>query len=362
MLAPRLARLRAALAEMQLPAFLVTQTDNVGYLSGFSGSSAALLITPGEAVLVTDGRYTSQAQHESPGFVVRQCEATQSLIDCVAAQVKSMALSTVGIEGAAVTLQQFEALNKELTGINLKPTSGVVETLRLVKDEAEIERIRAACVIADRGFQFILTQIRPGIAERDLAAELEYFMRKSGSEKEAFETIVASGARSALPHGRASDKPVEVGDFITFDFGARLNGYHSDLTRTVVLGKASERQREVYQTVLDAQQAALAALRPGLTGKEVDGVARDLIAARGYGDRFGHGLGHGLGRQVHDGGGLSQRIDLTLEPGMVMTVEPGVYLEGWGGVRIEDDVVLREGGIEVLTHAPKELIEIPVAA
>ena len=162
------------------------------------------------------------------------------------------------------------------------------------------------------------------------------------------------------PHGRASDKLLEAGDFITFDFGARVGGYHSDITRTIVLGTATDRQREVYQVVLDAQQAAIAALRPGMTGKEADQVARDRIAARGYGDYFGHGLGHGLGRHVHDGGGLSQRIDMTLAAGMVLTVEPGIYLEDWGGVRIEDDVVLRETGAEILTHAPKELIEIVV--
>jgi Xaa-Pro aminopeptidase len=355
---PRLARLRAAMAEMQLPAFLVTDMENVGYLSGFSGSSAALLITPEQALFVTDGRYTSQAGRECPGYEVRQTEATQSLIGRVAVEVGELRLSPVGIEGASVTLEQFDAMRKELEGIELRPTVGVVETLRRVKDESEIERIRTACGIVDRAFEFIRGQIKPGVAERDLAIELEYFMKKAGSEKEAFDTIVASGARSALPHGRASDKRVEVGDFITFDFGGRVQGYHSDLTRTVVLGKASDRQREVYGVVLQAQQAALAALRPGMTGKEADQVARDIITARGYGEQFGHGLGHGLGRRVHDGGGLSQRIEMTLEPGMVMTVEPGVYIPGWGGVRIEDDVVIREGGAEILTHAPKELIEI----
>jgi Xaa-Pro aminopeptidase len=355
---PRLARLRAAMAEMQLPAFLVTEMENVGYLSGFSGSSAALLIAPEQALFVTDGRYTSQAGRECPGFEVRQTEATQSLIGRVAVEVGELRLSPVGIEGGSVTLEQFDAMRKELEGIELRPTVGVVETLRRVKDESEIERIRTACGIVDRAFEFIRGQIKPGVAERDLAIELEYFMKKAGSEKEAFDTIVASGARSALPHGRASDKRVEVGDFITLDFGGRVQGYHSDLTRTVVLGKASDRQREVYGVVLEAQQAALAALRPGMTGKEADQVARDIITARGYGEQFGHGLGHGLGRRVHDGGGLSQRIEMTLEPGMVMTVEPGVYIPGWGGVRIEDDVVIREGGAEILTHAPKELIEI----
>jgi Xaa-Pro aminopeptidase len=354
----RLSRLRAVLEELQLPALLVTQMENVGYLSGFTGSSAGFILTTNQAILITDSRYVAQAQRECPEFTVTQSGPTQSLTDSIAAEIRRLSLPSVGLEAASVTIQQFDALKKELGGVELKPTTGVVETMRLVKDEEEIDRIRTACGIADRAFEFILDQIRPGISERSVAAELEYCMRKLGSEREAFDTIVASGARSALPHGRASDKLLEIGDFITFDFGARVGGYHSDLTRTVVLGTASERQREVYQTVLAGQQAALAALRPGMTGKEADQVARDVIAARGFGNEFGHGLGHGLGRQVHDGGGLSQRIDLTLASGMVMTVEPGVYIEGWGGVRIEDDVVLRESGVEVLTHAPKDLIEV----
>jgi len=345
------------MAELPLPAFLVTQTDNVGYVSGFTGSTAALIVTESDAVLVTDSRYTVQARRECPGFAVRQTEMTQGLMERVAADVKAMGLTSLGVEGASITVKQFAGMTNALEGVELRPTEEIVEKLRLVKDESEISRIREACGIVDRAFEFILTLIKPGIRERDLAIELEYFMKKAGSEKEAFDTIVASGARAALPHGRASDKLLEIGDFITFDFGARVGGYHSDLTRTVVLGPATDRHREVYQTVLDAQLAALAALRPGMTGKEADQVARDVITARGYGENFGHGLGHGLGRQVHDGGGMSQRIDLTLEAGMVMTVEPGVYLEGWGGVRIEDDVVIRDGGAEILTHAPKELIE-----
>lgn len=355
-----LARLRAAMAAAQLPALLVTDPINVGYLSGFTGSTAALLITPENALMVTDSRYTVQAQQECPGFQIRQTEMTQGLMDRVALEVKALGGAALGVEGDSVTVNQFQAMTKAMDGIELRPTADVVEILRRVKDKGEIDLTRAACGIVDRAFEFILTLVRPGISERVLATELEYFMKKAGSEKEAFDTIVASGARSALPHGRASDKLLEAGDFITFDFGARVGGYHSDITRTIVLGTATDRQREVYQIVLEAQQAALAALRPGMTGKEADQVARDRIAARGCGEQFGHGLGHSLGRHVHDGGGLSQRIDMMLEAGMVLTVEPGVYIEDWGGVRIEDDVVLRDTGAEILTHAPKELIEVAV--
>ncbi len=358
----RLSRLRSTMAAAQLPAFLVIEPINVGYLSGFTGSTAALIITPEDALMVTDGRYTIQAQRECPGFEIRQMEMTQGLMDRVALEAKALGRTPLGVEGETITINRFQALAKQLEGFELRPTEDIVETLRRVKDEGEIDLIRAACGIVDRAFEFLLTLIRPGISERDLATEIEYFMKKAGSEKEAFDTIVASGARAALPHGRASDKLLEAGDFITFDFGARVGGYHSDITRTIVLGTATDRQREVYQVVLDAQQAAIAALRPGMTGKEADQVARDRIAARGYGDYFGHGLGHGLGRHVHDGGGLSQRIDMTLAAGMVLTVEPGIYIEDWGGVRIEDDVVLRETGAEILTHAPKELIEIPVTS
>lgn len=360
MIPSRLSRLRAAMAAAGLPAFLVTDPINVGYLSGFTGSTAALVITPDDALFITDARYTIQAQRECPGFDIRQTEITQGLMDRVAAEVKALGRSPLGLEGEAIPVSRFEKLRKAMEGVELRSTEDVVETLRGVKDEGEIDLIRAACEIVDRAFEFILTLVRPGVPERDLATELEYFMKKAGSEKEAFDTIVASGARSALPHGRASEKPLEVGDLITFDYGARVGGYNSDITRTVVLGPATDRQREVYQVVLHAQQAAVAALRPGMSGKEADSVARNLIAARGYGDQFGHGLGHSLGRHVHDGGGMTQRVDLTLAAGMVMTVEPGVYLEGWGGVRIEDDVVIRDGGAEVLTHARRELIEVPV--
>jgi Xaa-Pro aminopeptidase len=356
----RLARLRAAMQKAQLPAFLVTDPINVAYLTGFTGSTAALVITPEEALFVTDARYTVQAQRECPGFDIRETEITQGLMDRVAAEVKALGRAPLGIEGESITVSRFEKLKTELAGIELRPTDEVVETLRAVKDEGEIDLIRAAGGIVDRAFEFILTQVRPGIPERDLATEIEYFMKKAGSEKEAFDTIVASGIRSALPHGRASDKPLEAGDFVTFDYGARVGGYHSDITRTIVLGAATDRQREVHQVVLEAQQAGIAALRSGMSGKQVDSVARDRIAARGFGDYFGHGLGHSLGRHVHDGGGLTQRADLTLAAGMVMTVEPGIYIENWGGVRIEDDVVVRDGGAEVLTHARRELIEVPV--
>jgi Xaa-Pro aminopeptidase len=257
-----------------------------------------------------------------------------------------------------MTVRQFNKLGEELKEATLEPVDDLVSPLRAVKDEEELRRIRHACAIADAAFEQILPLVRPGVIERDLAIELEHFMKKRGAEKEAFDTIVASGPRSALPHGRASARRLEAGDFVTFDFGARWEGYNSDLTRTVVLGRASDEQRKVYMTVLGAQMAALGAIRAGAEAKQVDAVARDRIAAAGYGERFGHGLGHALGREVHDGGGMNSRSEMKLAAGMVLTVEPGIYINGWGGVRIEDDVVVTGEGCEILTHAPKELIEL----
>lgn len=358
----RLQKLREQLRAREVTAALVLDPVNVGYLSGFRGSTAALVVTPERALFITDSRYTLQAQRECPGFDFSITPASSSYLETIAEEAKKLGLAQLGIEGDYLTVSQYDNLKEKLEGVELKPLTELVLALRRVKDAEEIAAIRSACAIVDRAFDFLLTGgvLRPGVSERDVAIELEYFMKKQGSEKEAFDTIVASGARSALPHGRASEKLLEAGDFITFDYGARVGGYHSDLTRTVVLGEADDRQREVYDVVLRAQLAGLGAIRAGAEGKAVDGAAREVIAAAGHGEHFGHGLGHGLGRLCHDHPGLSQRVDLKLEAGMVLTVEPGVYVEGWGGVRIEDDVVVTEDGCELLTHAPKHLIEVPV--
>lgn len=356
----RLTRFRDRLAELEVPAALVLDPLNVGYLSGFTGSNGAVLATADRAVFVTDGRYTTQARRECPGFEIAIAPSSGAFLDAVAEQAGTLGTETLALEAEYVTLAAFEALQEKLSGVTLQPVKELASPLRRVKDAAEIAAIREACAIADLTFEFILTLLKPGVSERDIAAELEYFMKKQGSEREAFDTIVVSGANSALPHGRPSDKPLAEGDFITFDFGARVRRYPSDLTRTVVLGTATDRHREIYQTVLDAQLAGIAAIRAGADGKAVDTAAREVIAARGYGEHFSHGLGHGIGLHIHDHVALSQRSEVRLEAGMVITVEPGIYLEGWGGVRIEDDVLVTETGCEILTHAPKHLIEVPI--
>jgi len=353
-------RFRNRMVELGLPAALVLDPLNVGYLSGFTGSNGAVLMTPSRAVFITDGRYTTQAKTQCLGFEIVIAASSGAFVDVVAEQALGLGTSELAVEAEFVTLAASAALQEKLTGVALKPTKELVLPLRHVKDAGEIGAIREACALADRTFEYLLTLLKPGVTEREIAADMEYFMKKHGAEKEAFDTIVASGANSALPHGRPSDKPLAIGDFVTFDFGARIRRYPSDLTRTVVMGPATQRQREVYQAVLDAQLAAIAAIAPGADGKAVDAVARDLLTARGLGEQFMHGLGHGLGLHIHDHVALSQRSELKVAAGMVLTVEPGVYLEGWGGVRIEDDILVTETGHEVLTHAPKHLIEVPV--
>jgi Xaa-Pro aminopeptidase len=350
--------LRALMAERELPALLLTDVENIGYVSGFSGSNAVLLVTPAEDRFITDSRYTVQAAEECPGFTVRVCASSAAVTDTILEQLQELGVKRLAFEADVVTVAQFEKMREKLPEVEWLGASGVVEALRLVKDAEELRRIREAVAIVDRTFKHILPLLQPGAVERDIAIEIEYFMKRAGAEKEAFDTIVASGFRSAMPHGRASGKALESGDFVTLDFGARWQGYHSDITRTLVLGKASDRQREIYGIVREAQETGLRAIRAGVTGVDADAAARKVIEDRGYGEQFGHGLGHGLGRSIHDGGSLSPRSEITLAAGMVMTVEPGIYIEGWGGVRIEDDVVVTDTGCEVLTRSPKELLEL----
>jgi Xaa-Pro aminopeptidase len=354
----RIEKLRARMEELKLPGVLVLHGENVRYLSGFSGSTAGLLVTPDRALFVTDSRYDEQAREECPTCEIVRKEQDDTYADAYGKAIREAGLDRAAFEAEYVTVAALAALRKKLKGVKLIPRFDLITPLRYVKDDQEVALIRQACLLVDRGFEFLLTRLRPGLRERDLAVELEYFLRKHGSEREAFDIIVASGERSALPHGRASEKPIAKGDFITFDFGACVNGYYSDITRTVVLGQASERQRQVYDVVLTAQLAALKAIRAGVPGKDVDETARQIIRGAGYGDNFGHGLGHGLGRSVHDHQALSPQSKVTLAAGMVVTVEPGVYLPGWGGVRIEDDVLVTAEGCRILTHSPKELIEV----
>ncbi|RAV21092.1 M24 family metallopeptidase [Paenibacillus contaminans] len=353
----RLQGVRKALEQLKLDALFITNSYNRRYLTGFTGSAGYVLITADTAVLLTDFRYTEQAAKQAAaGFQVEQFAGKP--IVWVKDQLQKRGITSLGFEQDDVTYATYASYSADLEGIRLVPTDKVVETLRMIKDESEIAVIEQAADLADRTFEHILTIAKPGVSERDLALEIEMFVRRNGASGTSFDTIVASGERSALPHGVASDRKLQANEFMKLDFGALYEGYCSDLTRTVCIGKASDKHKEIHGIVLEAHRNVLAHLKPGMTGVEADSLARDIIAKAGYGDNFGHSLGHGIGLYIHEAPTLSQRSDTVLQPGMVVTVEPGIYLPGFGGVRIENDVVITESGIRVITHSPTELLEI----
>lgn len=351
-------RVRAAMAAEGVGAVLLSDSVSVGWLTGFSGTFARVIVTEGNALFITDSRYTLQAAEEVTTMPVVSFAAPVDGDQFTAEHASNLGISRLGFESAAVTYAQWLKMGEKMEGIELVPMKDLAP-LRLVKSPEEIEKMRRACALADAAFDHILRMIQPGVSELDIALDLEFFIRRQGAEV-AFPSIVVSGERSARPHGKPSEKKLEVGDFVTMDFGARLDGYNSDITRTVVVGEASDRHREVYELVLEAQIEALHAIRPGRPAKEVDQLAREILATGDLAKYFGHGLGHGLGRMVHDGGRLNPTSTDIIEPGQIWTVEPGVYIPGFGGVRIEDDIVVTETGIEILTHSTKELLVLPL--
>lgn len=349
----KLEKLRKQLAQEQIDALLITNPFNRRYMTGFTGTAGVVLISEHDAVFITDFRYTKQAEVEIDGYKI--VKHTKSIIEEVAAQVKIMNVKTVGFEKDDLSFALYEQWEKEIDA-DLKPVSGIVENLRMVKTADEIAVLKQAAKIADDAFQHIITFIRPGVTELEVSNELEFFMRKQGATSSSFSIIVASGLRSALPHGVATDKVIEVGDFVTLDFGALYNGYISDLTRTIAVGEPTEKLKEIYAVVLEAIELALKQIKPGMTGIEADQIARDYITSKGFGEAFGHSTGHGIGLEVHEGPSLSFKSSTVLEPNMVVTVEPGIYLPKVGGVRIEDDIIITEEGNERLTFATKELL------
>ena len=347
----RLVVLRRKLAEHDLDAILITQPENRRYLSGFTGSAGVLLISQEQAIIATDFRYYEQVAREAPGFQLARIE--KKFVDILPHLVAQVGAKRVGFESAHLTYDQYQEWAKVAEGFELVPTKELVEKIRAVKDEDELEKIRRAVALADQALAYVLDIIEPGMTEKEVAWELESFMRTHGAEKVAFDLIVASGPNGALPHATASERAIRADEPIVMDLGCVVEGYHSDMTRTICLGQPDERFREVYELVLSAQLAAEEAIRPGMTGREADAIARKVIEEAGYGEQFGHGLGHGVGLAIHEKPTLGKLSEDVLEPGMVFTVEPGVYIPGWGGVRIEDLVVLREDGVEVLTQASK---------
>jgi Xaa-Pro aminopeptidase len=333
---------------------LVSNPVNVAYLSGFTGSYAFLLLAGGHDVLLTDSRYLEQARGETALEVVN---AGTTLWQQVGELLSAEGVTELAVEADHLTVDAFARLNETLAGkAALEPVSSPVATLRRIKDGGEIASLAAAAMLADDAFAYILGRIAPGRREREIALELECYMRERGAQRIAFELIVASGPRSALPHGVAGDRMLAQGDAVVLDLGCVLDGYCSDLSRTVFLGRPDEEQRRVYQAVLAAQGCSLAALRAGITGHEADALARGCLAAEGLDGFFGHGLGHGLGREVHEAPRLKAGAEEVLLQGMVVTVEPGVYLAGRFGVRIEDVVVIGDEGCRVLSGSSKQLI------
>ncbi|MEK3917581.1 Xaa-Pro peptidase family protein [Paenibacillus sp. FSL H7-0331] len=350
----RLDKLRYALQEQGLQAILITNATNRQYMTGFTGSSGYVLISESKAYLLTDFRYMTQAPKQAIGYEV--VEHAPKAMATVKDLLLKLGITKVGFEQDDMTYGTFLSTSDALSGIQLQATSGLVEKLRMIKDASELAVMQEAADLADRTFDHILSFIQTGTKEIDIALEIEIFMRKNGATSTSFETIVASGERSALPHGKASDRVIQTNEFVKLDYGAYYKSYCSDITRTVVVGQPTDKHKEIYHIVLEAQLEALDKIRPGMTGKEADAIARNVIKQHGYGDYFGHGTGHGLGMEIHEAPRLSVQGDTVLTPGMTVTVEPGIYLPGFGGVRIEDDIVITETGIHILTHSSKDLI------
>jgi Xaa-Pro aminopeptidase len=354
MKALRLIRLRESMREKEVDGFLFWYGPNRRYITGFTGSAGYVLITPADQLLFTDFRYVSQAGDQALGFTIVR-HAIQA-IETIAEYVHQLGIGRLGFESQHLSVAQFETMKETIGELEYVPMTDIIEKLRNVKDEEEIGYIERGAGFAEAAFAEVLSFIRPGVTERRIAAELEYRMRLLGADCGAFSFIVASGERSALPHGSASDKEIGQDEFVTLDFGAKMNGYLSDITRTVFVGTPSQRHCELYETVLEANRAALNGLKPGMNGREGDALARDVITARGFGEYFGHGLGHGIGLEIHEQLRLSHNSDSVLEPGNVLTVEPGIYIPGFGGVRIEDDILVMDEGIRVLNSSSKQLL------
>ncbi|HUF36365.1 MAG TPA: aminopeptidase P family protein [Gemmatimonadales bacterium] len=353
----RQAALRAALLAEGLEGLLVTHLANIRYLTGFTGSAGLLVIGADRTALVTDFRYAVQGPAEAAGAADVEVDQ-KSVWDRLGKVLGGWPAGSLGIESHALTVRDAERLGT-LTRHRLVPTTDLVERLRMVKSPEEVAAIRAAASLAQDALAEVLPTVRVGQSERHIGAALEGALRRRGSEWHPFPTIVASGPRSALPHARTSAREVGRGEWLLLDFGAQVDGYCADLTRTVIVGgRATDRQRTVHEVVRAAQTRALEHLRPGMTGREGDALAREIIAARGFGEAFGHSLGHGLGLEVHEAPRLAPTAEAALPQHAVVTVEPGVYLPGWGGVRLEDDLYLGPVGPERLSDGRTELVEL----
>jgi len=357
--AQRCAEIRSNLKKCSVQAFITSNPVHVRYLSGYMGDDAYLFIGLKKQYLITDSRYTEQAESEAPDFeVIKRTESLQAISGRLARKHRC---AGVLYEANSLKQTEYKTLRKELKGIKMKAAKGLVSKMRLIKTDREVELIRRCIEIAQKAFRATRRRIRPGISERMIAARLSFEMRKLGADQEAFPSIVAAGIRSSLPHARCTDRPARRGSTLLVDWGAHRELYNCDLTRTLLPSRIPARLKRIYEIVLEAQRRGIEAAAPGVECSHVDAAVRGYISSKGYGKRFEHGTGHGVGMEVHEGPSISAKSKDVLRPGMIFTVEPGIYIPGrpaqagWGGVRIEDMVLITESGHEVLTSEPKAL-------
>lgn len=355
-------KLRELIREAKVDALLVTNFTNVTYLTGFTGDDSFLLVTLDGESLITDPRYTTQLEEECPELALEIREPGVKMMTAVAKMLTAAKPEGLGLEGNSATIGFERALAKEFPKTEIVATDGLVERLRLIKDKTEVDATRVACMQAKRAYDVVRASLTGNMTELEVAAELEYQARRFGAKSLSFPAIVAVGPRAALPHARPTSRKLGESDFALIDWGVNSGLYMSDLTRIIVTGRISPKLRKIYEIVLKAQLAAIDAIRPGRTCEQVDSVARRIITKAGYGKAFGHGLGHGTGLEIHEAPRLAVGQETKLQPGMIVTVEPGIYVPGWGGVRIEDDILVTRTGHEVLTDVAKQLEDCVLVA
>lgn len=353
----RIEKLIELMKERDIDGFLVSNESNVKYLSGFTGDSSFLIISSNGCMFFTDGRYTEQAEKEChKGIeVIKWLENRRNGVPSYLHAVKNFGIKRLGFESNKMPYSTYKTLNEGISEVEFVEANGIIETLRMIKDEEEIKNLRIASQISDRALELTLPYIKAGISEMELTARLEYNLKTNGAHNLSFDSIILSGAKTSLLHGHPSDKKLENGDYILFDFGALYNGYHADMSRTVVLGNASNKQKELYNIIQTAQMESIKTLKSGITGKFPDDKIREIIPQE-YIPYYYTGLGHGVGLDIHEDPFLSQTSEVLLKSNMVVTIEPGIYIPSWGGLRIEDTVVITENSYEILTNFSRDLI------
>jgi len=353
----RIGKIKSRFEELGIDSFLVKNLPNIRYISDFSGSAAVILLTASKNYFVTDFRYKSQSAKE----VNSEFEVSifmQNSMSFLSDLIKENNLNSIGFESNFVTYNDTLVLKRDFSDVNFVPVDSLIEKIVVCKNEKEIEATRKAVEITDRTFSELLKIIKPGMTEREVSAHISFLQKAYGADGDSFDAIVASGERSAFPHARPTDRKISKGELLKLDFGCVVDGMKSDMTRTIAIGEVPDECRKIYDIVKEAQQRALDRVRAGITVKELDSVARDFIKEKGFGNNFGHGLGHGLGYGIHEKPAVNERTDYILEVNNIITIEPGIYVEGLGGVRIEDDVVVKEGGCEIMNKSTKNFITI----